>query len=95
SKHHADVTNQFTREIMPFFVFSQFEDTDPSLNVRMENIRHQLFSVLRRPALADPQLEQIAASLGLAPNDQARVLAALIEIRDYHIEAPNQAGPVN
>lgn len=80
-------------EVPAFFTLAAFHSEDPSLTARIENVRAGIFALVRKNSMQDAMVEHIVASLGLDPQDAAKVNEAMKALRDACCEfgqfAPN------
>ena len=84
SKHRQEFQegSALAKEIPAFFILAAFDSQDPSLNERLELIRSGLFAAVRKNTFPDSSLESLTASLGLDPEDAAKVLEGFKAVRD-------------
>lgn len=85
TKHHAqDFENgaRLAQELPPFLILTAFEHEDPTMNPRLENIRAAIFQIVRKNSMTDANLQYIVSGLGLDQQDEGKVLAAMIAVRD-------------
>ncbi len=82
---HPDQFKQgtaFLDEILSFLIFSAFHCEDPSVSPRIERIRAEIFSQVRKNTFTDSMLEHLTAGFGLDPQQERDVNQALKAVRD-------------
>jgi hypothetical protein len=72
----------FLDEILSFLIFNAFTHEDPSVPARIERIRAEIFSQVRKNTFTDAMLEHVTATFGLDPQEAADVNQALRAVRD-------------
>jgi hypothetical protein len=94
TKHHPDEFQRGTKiyqEFLPWIILHAFDYEDASIGPRLENIRAGLFQEVRKNSFTDQSLSTITASIGLDPDDAAKVLKALQLVRDACCETGTYA----